>query len=409
RLVYKKNESVLEENIKLLNIEVQLRDTALATLRQKLETTEKDRDDLNIKLEKFQTSSKRLTDLLASQTSDKAGLGYNSKVFTQAMFDYDNYYSSESDNDSWSPSNLYDRFIPSGGYHAVLPLMTGTFMPPKPDLVFHTPPSDENEHLAFNVSKDAPSLAQSPELVKTPRHSSLISPLPMSVAHPVPLRSRSSSKGLKRPKKTCFVCKSETHLIKDCDFHARKLAQNSCAPRDIHKHNAPMKHYRIPLHMVSAATPKSKPVLSAAARTIGAARPTFSKTRPHIAPYTVSKSKAPTRRPFIRHTTPNPRLSPPRVNAANPSAVSAARVNTANPSAVSAARVKAARPSAVSAAHINAVKPSAVTVVQYNHTKKVWRPKTLVLDHVFRTTSASMTIKRFDYNDALGRSKSIMA
>nr|GFA45570.1 hypothetical protein [Tanacetum cinerariifolium] len=58
-LVYKQNESTLEENIKLLNIEVQLRDTALATLRQKLETTKKERDDLNIKLEKFQTSSKR--------------------------------------------------------------------------------------------------------------------------------------------------------------------------------------------------------------------------------------------------------------------------------------------------------------------------------------------------------------
>nr|GFB09596.1 ribonuclease H-like domain-containing protein [Tanacetum cinerariifolium] len=95
-LVYKKNESVLEENIKLLNIKVQLRDIALATLRQKLETTEKDKDDLNVKLEKFQTSSKRLTNLLACQTSDKAGLGYNSKVFTQAMFDCDNYYSSES-------------------------------------------------------------------------------------------------------------------------------------------------------------------------------------------------------------------------------------------------------------------------------------------------------------------------
>nr|GFA63761.1 ribonuclease H-like domain-containing protein [Tanacetum cinerariifolium] len=38
-LVYKQNESVLEENIKLLNIEVQLRDTALTTLRQKLDTT----------------------------------------------------------------------------------------------------------------------------------------------------------------------------------------------------------------------------------------------------------------------------------------------------------------------------------------------------------------------------------
>nr|GFC89238.1 hypothetical protein [Tanacetum cinerariifolium] len=132
-------------------VQVQLRDTALATLRQKLKTTEKERDDLNMKLEKFQTSSKRLNDLLASQTSDKAGLGYNSKVFTQAMFDCDNYYSSESDNDSWPPSNLYDRFVLSGGYHAVPPPVSGTFMPPKPDLVFHTPPSDENEHLALNV------------------------------------------------------------------------------------------------------------------------------------------------------------------------------------------------------------------------------------------------------------------
>nr|GFD09577.1 hypothetical protein [Tanacetum cinerariifolium] len=59
------------QNIKLLNIEVQLRDTALATLRQKLETTEQEKDDLNMKLEKFQTSFKRLTDLLASQTSAK--------------------------------------------------------------------------------------------------------------------------------------------------------------------------------------------------------------------------------------------------------------------------------------------------------------------------------------------------
>nr|GFA24718.1 hypothetical protein [Tanacetum cinerariifolium] len=333
-LFYKKNESVLEENIKLLNIDVQLRDTALATLRQKLETTEKDRDDLNMKLEKFQTSSKRLTDLLASQTSDNAGLGYNSKVFTKAMFDCDNYYSSESDNDSWPPRNLYDRFVPSGGYHAVPPPMTGTFMPPKPDLVFHSPPSNENEHLAFNVTKDVPSLAQSPELVKTLRHSGLISPPPMSIPSHVPLRIHTPSKGLRRTKKTCFVCKSETHLIKDCDFHARK--------------------------------------------TISAVRPKFSRTRPNIAPYAVSKSKSPIRRPFIRHPSPKPSISPPRVNAAKPSAV-------------------------------NAAKPSTVSAAKHDHGNKVWRPKTRVLDHAFRTTSALMTLKRFDYNDALRRSKSVMA
>nr|GFC50247.1 hypothetical protein [Tanacetum cinerariifolium] len=204
------------------------------------------------------------------QTSDKAGLGYNFKVFTHAMFDCDNYYSSESDNDSWPPSNLYDRFVPSGGYHTVPPPMTGTFMPPKPDLVFHTPPSDENEHLAFNdwvsdseeedmtqVTKDVPNFAQSPELVKSPRHSSLISPLPMSVAPPIPLRTHSPSKGLRRTKKTCFVCKSATHLIKDCDFHARKLAHKSYASRDIHKNQAPINHCKFPLHKVSAAVPSN--------------------------------------------------------------------------------------------------------------------------------------------------------
>nr|GFA86508.1 hypothetical protein [Tanacetum cinerariifolium] len=111
-LDYNQNESVLEENIKLLNIEVQLRDTALTTLRQKLDTTKKEIDDINMKLEKFQTSSKRLTDLLASQTSKKAGLGYNSQIFTKAMFDCENYYSSKSDSDSWPPSNLYDRPLP---------------------------------------------------------------------------------------------------------------------------------------------------------------------------------------------------------------------------------------------------------------------------------------------------------
>nr|GFC03829.1 putative ribonuclease H-like domain-containing protein [Tanacetum cinerariifolium] len=275
----------------------------------------------------------------------------------QAMFDCDNYYSSESDNDSWSPSNLYDRFVPSGGYHAVPPPMTGTFMPPKPDLVFHTPPSDENEHLAFNVQL-------SPTKPEQDLPSTSIAPL-------VPLRPHSPSKGLKRPKKTYFMCKSKTHLIKDCDFHARKMAQNSYASRDIHKHYAQMTHSRIPLHKVFAAAPsKSNPVLSAAARTVGAARPTFSKTRPHIALYIVSKSKAPIRRPFIRHTTPKPRLSPPRVNAAQLSVVSAARVNAANPSAVSATRVNAAKLSVVSAARINAVKPSAIIVVQHNHTKK---------------------------------------
>nr|GFB34710.1 hypothetical protein [Tanacetum cinerariifolium] len=229
---------------------VQLRDTALATLRQKLETIEKERDDLNMKLEKFQTSSKRLTDLLASQTLDKAGLG----------------------------------------------------------------------------------------------HSGLLSPPPMSVAPPIPLRTHSPLKGLRRTKKTCFVCKSEIHLIKDCDFHARKFAQKFYASRGIHKQYAPMNQSKFPLHKVSATAPsksqpvlttavrtvtpsKSQPVLTTAVRTVSAVKPKFSKTRPNLASYAVSKSKSPLRRPFTRHPSSKPSISPPRVSTAKPFAISAAQNN----------------------------------------------------------------------------------
>nr|GEU78725.1 hypothetical protein [Tanacetum cinerariifolium] len=150
-LVYKKNESVLKENIKLLNIKVQLRDTALVILRQKLENRKNDRDDLKLKLEKIQTSSKNLTELLVSQTSEKSGSGYNSQVFTKAMFDCDNYYSLE-DYENWPPSSLYDRFQPSGEYHAVPPPYTRTFMPLKPDFVFNNAlTAVETNHLTFNV------------------------------------------------------------------------------------------------------------------------------------------------------------------------------------------------------------------------------------------------------------------
>nr|GEW25598.1 hypothetical protein [Tanacetum cinerariifolium] len=141
--------------------------------------------------------------------------------------------------------------------------------------------------------------------------------------------------------------------------------------QDIHKQYALMNHSKFPLHKVSAAAPpKSQPVLTTTARPVSDIKPKFSKTRPNLASHTVSKSKSPLRRHFPRHPSSKTSTSPHRVTAAKSSAISAA---------------------------------------QNNQGTWVWRPKCLVLDHDLRTTSASMTLKRFDYNDALGRSKSVMA
>nr|GEX60987.1 hypothetical protein [Tanacetum cinerariifolium] len=235
-----------------------------------------------------------------------------------------------SDSDSWPPSNLYDRFVPSGGYHVVPPPVTGTFMPPKPDLVFHTPPSDENEHLAYNVQlsptkpeQDLSSRPSAPIIEDWVSDSEEddMPQAPILVAPPVPIRSKPHSKSSRRTKKACFVCKSENYLIKDCDFHARKLAQRPYASRDSHKPYAPVNHSKFLLHKVHFAAPsQSQPVLTTAARTVSAVKPKFSKTRPTLASHAVSRSQTPYRRPIPRPPSLNSRNSPPKVTAAEPSA-----------------------------------------------------------------------------------------
>nr|GFD31375.1 hypothetical protein [Tanacetum cinerariifolium] len=77
--------------------------------------------------------------------------GYNTQVFTSSMFDCDEMFTSETD-ESLYVSPKYDRYHSGDGYHVVPPPYTGTFMPPKPDLVFNDAPNvNEIVHTTFNV------------------------------------------------------------------------------------------------------------------------------------------------------------------------------------------------------------------------------------------------------------------
>nr|GEW28013.1 hypothetical protein [Tanacetum cinerariifolium] len=126
-----------KENIIVLKNKVEARDNFILTLKQKLKQAETERDDSKLKFENFQSSSKSLTELIASQTNNKHGLGY---------------LSSKDDSKSVSLTCSSDRLQPSGGYNAVPPPITRNFMPPKPDLVFHTAPiAVETAHSAFTV------------------------------------------------------------------------------------------------------------------------------------------------------------------------------------------------------------------------------------------------------------------
>ncbi|GKA97627.1 hypothetical protein Tco_0825521, partial [Tanacetum coccineum] len=78
-LVYKKNESVYEEDIKVLKREIYLREVAVTELRRKLELAQKQKDEIQLTVENFENSSKNLSKLLDCQIVDKCktGLGYN--------------------------------------------------------------------------------------------------------------------------------------------------------------------------------------------------------------------------------------------------------------------------------------------------------------------------------------------
>ncbi|GKF01644.1 hypothetical protein Tco_0028567 [Tanacetum coccineum] len=110
------------------------------------------------------------------------------------------------------------------------------------------------------------------------------------------------------------------------------------------------------------------------------------------------------KRPIHKNTTFKNRNFNQRVNTVKDKIINTVRpkavVNAARPKAV----VNAARPKAV----VNAVKGNNVNAVKASACW-FWKPNTKVLDHVFKYNNASITLKKFDYIDVQGRSKSVMA
>nr|GEV62952.1 hypothetical protein [Tanacetum cinerariifolium] len=137
-----KNEAVFEEGVAFLKYDVKVRDNSITELKNQLEESLKEKDDLKLKLEKFETSSKNLTNLINSQISpkDKTGLGYDSQLNERYLNNKSDVFESASDssvNESEEDnSQANDRYKAGEGYHAVPLPYTGNFMPPRPDLSF---------------------------------------------------------------------------------------------------------------------------------------------------------------------------------------------------------------------------------------------------------------------------------
>ncbi|GJT56175.1 hypothetical protein Tco_0991229 [Tanacetum coccineum] len=158
-------------------------------------------------------------------------------------------------------------------------------------------------------------------------------------------------------KKACFVCGSFSHLIRDCDFHEKRMAkqvelnkkkgkgtgqgenrpvwnnvqrlnhQNQFVPTAVLTRTG-----RIPVNTASHNF-NSQAVSTSAARKVNAVRPIVNENRPRN---NFHKSHSPIRRPFNRTTTPRTKFSNQKVNTAKVKAVSVVggkRETTVKPSA----------------------------------------------------------------------------
>nr|GEV23147.1 hypothetical protein [Tanacetum cinerariifolium] len=269
-VVHQQNENVFEEDIKLLKLDVMLRDNAIVDLRKKFKKAEQERDELKLKLENFQTSSKNLSQLLASQISDKSGLGYDNQVFNSTMFDCDELISSESDV-SMPTSPVDDRYKSEERYHAVPPPYTGTFMPRKANLVFHDAPTvNKTVHTGLNVK-----------------------PKDESKGEPMPTQKAPSS-----------ILTSEH----DYDYYEKKMVQKPVRNHDMrgnYQHYARMTHPHPHRHVVpTTVLTRSMLVPLTAARPVTTTVPQTKVQHQRPTKHYVTKAHSPIRRPI--HLRPSP-------------------------------------------------------------------------------------------------------
>nr|GEV48249.1 ribonuclease H-like domain-containing protein [Tanacetum cinerariifolium] len=206
--------------------------------------------------------------------------------------------------------------------------------------------SDSEDESKTIAPQIVPSFVQFSEQVKTPMHSIQLveTSIPAATPNPTSLKSNSSSK--------------------------RRNKNLLCVQEGNNKQHASLTHKNSPKHMVPAAVlTQSKPVSMTTVRPVSADVPKIMVTRPRLTHPTVTKSKSPIRRHITRSQSPKTSNSPLRVTV---------------------------------------VKASVFSIVQGMKGKWVWTPKCPILDHDSRTTSASMTLKWFDYKNALGRSKTLI-
>ncbi|GJW55311.1 putative ribonuclease H-like domain-containing protein, partial [Tanacetum coccineum] len=222
-----------------------------------LAEAQKEKEDLKAKVEKWHNSSKNISKLLNTQMSanDKFGLGYGDHRY-DGILSYENevlqsvFMGKESD---FENPPLYDRFVTAGGMHATQPSESETqtsdidtcesnISTEPPELVSEPVVNESNIESQPKVWSDAPIIEEyesdsedeyvslltkeqktpsfANQQVKTPRET-----VKNHFTHSKNPKVDKKELGYGFIARACFVCGSLNHLIRDCDFHEKRMAK----------------------------------------------------------------------------------------------------------------------------------------------------------------------------------------
>ncbi|GKD57202.1 ribonuclease H-like domain-containing protein [Tanacetum coccineum] len=248
-VVHQKNEAVYEEDIAFLKYGVKVRDNSITRLKNQLAKALTKKDDLKLKLEKFETSSKNLTNLLNSQISvnNKTGIGFDSQITENELHDIHKNNSEVFESASDFPPPYTRNCMPSRHDLSFARLDDYVYKTNVSETITSMP---RNESTASKSSKDnleqpkdnKPSYAKI-TFVKSDENT-MKSVIEQHINRQAKnLRKSQSPRVDKRNwnrlmtqklgddfefnKKACFVCGSLNHLIKDCNFYENKMVGKS--------------------------------------------------------------------------------------------------------------------------------------------------------------------------------------
>ncbi|GJS13987.1 ribonuclease H-like domain-containing protein [Tanacetum coccineum] len=182
-------------------------------------------------------------DIAFLNAKDKASLGYDSQI-NESEVVHSVFKSRESDVDD---SSVNDRFKISKGFHAVPPPYIGNYMPLRPDLsfaglddsVYKTKDTNSDNDSVFRSKTDQTKLKFTKiNFVKSDENVKSVNKENTHRQEEYPRKSQSLRDNKRNwngmmtqklrngfIKKACFVCGSFNHLIKDYDFHDKKMVE----------------------------------------------------------------------------------------------------------------------------------------------------------------------------------------